>query len=116
MNETKLATMSVRMQYWADTIRDRSESGLTVDQYCLEHGLSRHKYFYWLRKIREAALDASGVSFVEITPPAKQLDNSSTSVFDTEAMISIGNISVSVNSKTSNELLPRILEVVRDVK
>lgn len=116
MNETKLATMSVRMQYWADTIRDRSESGLTVDQYCLEHGLSRHKYFYWLRKIREAALDASGVSFVEITPPAKRLDNSRTSVFDSEAMISIGNINVSVNSKTSNELLSRILEVVRDVK
>ena len=32
MNETKLATMSVRMQYWADTIRDRSESDLTVDR------------------------------------------------------------------------------------
>lgn len=40
------------IQQWQEIIRDRNNSGLTVDEYCNQNGLSRNSYFYWLRIIR----------------------------------------------------------------
>ena len=45
------------------------ESGLKVDDYCAQHGLSGNAYFYWLRKVKEAALTQSG--FVEVQQQAE---------------------------------------------
>ena len=45
---TKLATSRIRTGQWADIIKDCKESGLKVDDYCAQHGLSRNAYFYWL--------------------------------------------------------------------
>ena len=61
---TKLATSRMRTGQWADIIKDCKESGLKVDDYCAQHGLSRNAYFYWLRKVKEVALTQSG--FVEV--------------------------------------------------
>ena len=57
---TKLATSRMRTGQWADIIKDCKESGLKVDDYCAQHSLSRNAYFYWLRKVKEAALTQSG--------------------------------------------------------
>ena len=57
---TKLATSRIRTGQWADIIKDCKRSGLKVDDYCAWHGLSRNAYFYWLRKVKEAALTQSG--------------------------------------------------------
>ena len=64
MMNTKLATSRMRTGQWADIIKDCKESGLKVDDYCAQHGLSGNAYFYWLRKVKEAALTQSG--FVEV--------------------------------------------------
>ena len=61
---TKLTTSRMRTGQWADIIKDCKKSGLKVDDYCAQHGLSRNAYFYWLRKVKEAALTQSG--FVEV--------------------------------------------------
>ena len=61
---TKLATSRMRTGQWADIIKDCKESGLKVDDYCAQHGLSGNAYFYRLRKVKEAALTQSG--FVEV--------------------------------------------------
>ena len=53
---TKLATSRMRTGQWADIIKDFKESGLKVDDYCAWHGLSINAYFYWFRKVKEAAL------------------------------------------------------------
>ena len=37
---TKLATSRMRTGQWADIIKDCKESGLKVDDYCAQHGLS----------------------------------------------------------------------------
>ena len=38
---TKLATSRMRTGQWADIIKDCKESGLKVDDYCAQHGLSK---------------------------------------------------------------------------
>ena len=60
---TKLATRQIRLNEWAAIIKDCKASGQKVDIYCEQHGLSRDAYYYWLRKVKEAALTQAG--FVE---------------------------------------------------
>ena len=61
---TKLATRQIRLNEWAVIIKDCKASGQKVDIYCEQHGLSRDAYYYWLRKVKEAALTQAG--FVEL--------------------------------------------------
>ena len=70
---TKLATSQIRLKNWAAIIQDRKQSGLSVNDYCSQHQLSRDAYYYWLRKIKENLLVESG--FVEVAPPVPFPDN-----------------------------------------
>ena len=70
--DTKLAAAQVRLQQWAAIVRERKESGLKVDDYCEAHNISRNAYYYWLRKLREAALESQGSRFVELPAPAAE--------------------------------------------
>lgn len=115
MNKTQLATKQIRLEQWATIIRDRSTSGMKVDDYCEAHGLSRHAYFYWLRKVRIAALESASIDFVELKPEPEThpclSDAKPEESFQTEAVISIGSVRVSVNSSTSKSLLRNLLEI-----
>ena len=53
---TKLATTQIRITEWAAIIKDCKSSGMKVDDYCQLHDISRDAYYYWLRKVKTAAL------------------------------------------------------------
>ena len=42
------------MAHWAQVLRERTDSGESIDTFCLDRGITRNKYFYWVRKLREA--------------------------------------------------------------
>ncbi len=43
---------------WAALIKEQSESGLTIADWCSQKGISKDKYFYWKRLVKEACLDS----------------------------------------------------------
>ena len=92
---TKLATRQIRLNEWAAIIKDCKASGQKVDIYCEQHGLSRDAYYYWLRKVKEAALTQAG--FVELPAltseqiPAKTIEKG-TSAFETQMIIKVNYI------------------------
>ncbi len=112
--DTRLATNQIRLSEWTRIIKDRCQSGLKVDEYCKQHQISRHAYYYWLRKVKEAALIHN--SFVELpalpekTVPATTGEN----YFTYQMTVAIGNTVLGVNESTPMELLSRVLEVVRN--
>lgn len=71
--DTKLATRQIRIQQWAAIIRNCRASKLKVNDYCREHDISRDAYYYWLRKVKEAALIQNG--FVELDLSADEGEN-----------------------------------------
>ena len=97
-------------------IKDCKASGQKVDIYCEQHGLSRDAYYYWLRKVKEAALTQAG--FVELPAltseqiPAKTIEKG-TSAFETQMIIKINEIEFCVNENSSSELISRMLEIIR---
>jgi len=62
--DTKEVTMEVRLAQWAQVMQDRVASGQSIAAYCAQRGIGRHSYFYWQRKLREAAVQqmAAGVA------------------------------------------------------
>ena len=43
---------------WAALIKEQSESGLTIAGWCSQKGVTKDKYFYWKRLVKEACLDS----------------------------------------------------------
>lgn len=54
MNTREIAA-AYRMNHWAEIMRDCKASGLTVKAYCESAGYHPNVYYYWQRKLREAA-------------------------------------------------------------
>ena len=55
---------AVKFQQWGEMIRARKESGMTVDAWCKESGVSKKTYYYRLKQLRLEALkesDAAGM-------------------------------------------------------
>ncbi len=107
--DTRLATRQLRIQHWAAIIQDRKASGLKVDDYCQDHGLSRDAYYYWLRKVKEAALVQTG--FVELpatTPVAREHDVCLTA--------SVNGITLEIREGVSEELLERAITVIKNAQ
>lgn len=67
-----------RLSHWAQIMQERKASGMSIKAYCESVGIHFNRYFYWQRKLREAALkestkqDKTGeVVIVETKTPVK---------------------------------------------
>ncbi|TBL69951.1 IS66 family insertion sequence element accessory protein TnpA [Paenibacillus thalictri] len=47
-----------RLQQWTEIIRECRSSGQTVVRWCAGHEVNVKSYYYWLRKVREAACES----------------------------------------------------------
>lgn len=61
IHDTKLA-------HWITLIREQSESGLTISDWCVQKGLSKHAYYYWKRIAKESYVDSVIPEIVPIGP------------------------------------------------
>ena len=47
----------LRLQEWSAQIEAQQSSGLTVQKWCAENGISTKTYYYRLRKVREQCME-----------------------------------------------------------
>ena len=66
MEDVLVVRDGYRLQSWVEIIRERQESGLTNKEFCALRGIPEKKYYYWLRKVREAAAEAAGPQLVHL--------------------------------------------------
>ena len=52
---TRTIAAEYRLAHWAGIMRERQESGLSIRAFCEKAGFHENIYFYWQRKLREAA-------------------------------------------------------------
>ena len=76
-SQTSLVAQHTRLNEWAQQIRDcqNRPAGTRVDDWCQEHGITKATYYWRLRKVREALLEATDydvpAEFVELQAPEK---------------------------------------------
>ena len=80
-SQTSLVAQNTRLNEWAQQIRDcqNRPAGIKVDDWCRQHGMTKATYYWRLRKVREALLDAADISaeFVELQPAIQSSDSTS---------------------------------------
>jgi len=55
MDHVTLVKNQYRLERWTKLIQECQSSGMRVDDWCEANGVTHHAYYYWLRKIRQAA-------------------------------------------------------------
>lgn len=116
MNEIQTVTQNVRLQQWTAIIQDRKASGLKVDDYCSEHHISRNAYYYWLRKVKTAAIESSGNLFAEVNPCFQETMPKYSKPGSSPISITLRDAVVQVNETTSHQLLQMVIEVLRNAE
>lgn len=115
---TRLATTNIRIQQWTAIFKAKAESGLTVDEYCEQNSIFRNAYYYWLRRARNAALEHTQTTFVELNVPTDEAVSQPSSMaysFIPQLTVEKNGFVISLNSHTPKELLILALEAVAHV-
>lgn len=114
---TQLVTKNYRIQQWAEIIQDRVHSGMPVDEYCETHNITHHQYYYWLKKVREAAIasvsdQSPSGTFVEISQFQSSSSLEPEIPNQTAAVISLGKYDIKLSNSASKEFISKLLGVV----
>ena len=111
---TQLVAKEVKLTQWNALVQECMSSGLKVKDWCQQNNVSKDAYYYWLRKVREAACDSMEASFVRV--PEQCIPSSFHSSFSTELTISIGSVTINVNSATPQHLIESTIRAVTNAE
>jgi hypothetical protein len=118
--EVREMTQEVRMARWAEIIRGRQESGLTVREYCAHNGINEKGYYYWQQRIRrklcELANHAEGSSPSKEPLPAfaEVQIRSDMSVSSAAIKVHLGDAVVEIPNNASAEVVQTVLRTLRE--
>ena len=59
---------------WSVRIHDCQTSGLKLQEWCNQNGLNIKTYYYWLRKVRQAALGCTSPELVRLEDDSSSSD------------------------------------------
>ena len=106
-----------KLQEWKELVRECRSSGVPVEHWCNERGVSKHTYYRWEREILDIAAQhitsiapkENATTFAELPAPQQLYRNGS----KCSATLRIGAISVDIYEGTSAELLRTMLTVIQ---
>ncbi|MBR5128192.1 MAG: IS66 family insertion sequence element accessory protein TnpB [Roseburia sp.] len=119
-SQTSLVAQQTRLNQWAEQIRECNNrpQGMTVDDWCLENGITRANYYWRLRKVREALLSvaAPAPTFVELkepepAPPVSESMKKEDS-FSIVAVVKKSSYSIEITNLASASFLQNLLEAM----
>jgi transposase-like protein len=121
MDTRKVATQ-YRLSHWAQFIRERKESGLSIKAFCEKTGVHQNTYYYWQRRVREAACHELAVQEQDskktpvpsgwaLCEPADKPEPTVSSVITVE----VGSFKVSVDENFNPDLLTKVCRTLVSV-
>ena len=122
MNTREIAT-EYRLAHLAGIMRERNESGLSVKAFCAKAGLHENNYFYWQRKLREAACshlakveeDTANVAltgFTEVKLASQTVIPSSPATHESQISIEASGIRITADREYP---ISKLVELLREV-
>lgn len=105
-----------RLAGWAALTKERAELGMSIRAYCAMKGFAENTYFYWQRRLRDAAcaqleteqkkLPSAGFAQVALAPVSELPASSSQA---SQLQVQIHDIHMSVDSSYPPEKLAALL-------
>ncbi len=119
-SETTMVAEQCRLREWAAQIRDCQSrpSGMSVVEWCACHGITKANYYYRLRRVRKACLEAipEGIparQMVPVRPELLQHQEQEDGNLQPCLDIFIKGFSIHVTESTSMPLLESVLKAVQ---
>ncbi len=119
MSEAKKLTNNYRLEQWSTIIQERISSGKQVEEWCKENNISRDCYYYWLRKVKLAAVQNNAIAEIPLLPkvvplmPPLPVTESSTS--GTAIILRVNGISLEIQDSASDAIIERTLKVLQRI-
>ena len=108
MNETAKMKKEAKLVQWAEMVRSRSESGLTVTDWCRQNSINIKTYYYRLKRVRQAVCnEIEQHDIVPVEPIA------GTEITAEKIELSIGDVKISLPDDFNESTLKRLLGVLR---
>ena len=93
---------------WRERIAEQEGSGLTVQQFCKEHGVSTWSFYTWRKRLRES--ESGGVRFALVDRAAAQIELGNTA--DLEVVFATGD-RLLIRSWADTTILRTVLRALR---
>ena len=119
MNTRSIAA-EYRLAHWAQAIQDRTDRGLSIRSYCEEVGMHENTYYYWQRKLREAActgMQTAGISEMKslVSQGRTTLSVKEEPLHTPGLTVEVGGFCVRVQMDTDPALLTKICRVLKAI-
>jgi transposase-like protein len=101
--DARRITKEYRLTHWSGIVRDRTESGLNVREFCGREEICENTYCYWQRKLREAVCGEPAVAAALPTPGGWAPGT---------LPVEIGKCRVTVDRDTDDDLLAKVCRVL----
>lgn len=107
----KTTKHEVLKSQWTEIVKRHSGSGQSIKEWCEENDISRTRFYYWQRVIREEALIKAGTlavtgqsQFVEVKPTMSEVKRKSNNQASCAILRSNGNEIEIINGADPNTL------------
>ena len=108
MNEIAKVKKEVKVSQWAEMVRQRNESGLTVTDWCKENGINLKTYYYRLKRVRQAVCNKIEQHDIVPVEPIAGTETTSEKI-----ELSVGDVKISLPDDFNESTLRRLLGVLR---
>ena len=117
-SQTSLVAEKVRLRQWAAQIQEcqNRPADMKVETWCSEHGITKANYYYRLRRVRKACLEACSPepAFVELPVPTAEAVSSEDSLNVKPAAVlrNARGLSLEIYNHASANIIRGALEVL----
>ncbi len=122
MNSTKLE-QQYALKKWAGIIKQQQESTLSLKEWLSQNNITKDRYYYWKRKLKNTVLDDLVQGFVELPPlPVQEKIAQVVKVVqptlpttvskETVATLMIGSSVINIYENASQDFLKNLLGAV----
>lgn len=101
---------------WEERIKERTGSGMTIEEWCKKNEISKHKYNYWNHRINKKQKTNKEMIFAEITPIISKTENAiSNSAKADDFQILYKNVQVTVPNNFNQASLAGLMKVLKEL-
>lgn len=104
-------------------IKAYEESGMSLRDWLQQNNVSKDKYYYWRRKLRDRQIDevisgtdVQDVVFTEITHQESIMPTTSELTMTTAAMINVSGIDIRISDTASSAFIGKLIEAASHAK
>lgn len=107
MKEIARVKKEIELRQWAEMVKCRNESGMTVTEWCKENGINLKTYYYRLKRVRQAVCEE--IEHHDIVPVEPVCEYHE----DRCIRLMVDNVIVDVPDNFNAETLKRLLGVLK---